>query len=239
MRPSTMWARSLALCEAVLRAAPDDLHLVVDVGHQGVAQVQRAGDAVDEGHGVDREVRLQRRALVEVVEDHQRRRVALERDARGGVLPLADSSFSSAMPSSSRLSTSSLTLTMNWFGLTWYGSSVMTMRSARAAFLDLGLGPELDRAPTGAVGVHDPLAAHDERAGGEVGALDERHEVVGGGVGVGRAGGMTASMTSPRLWGGMLVAMPTAMPWLPLTSRFGKRAGQHDRLLELDPSSCR
>ena len=34
-----------------------------------------------------------------------------------------------------------------------------------------------------------------------------------------------ASMTSPRLWGGMLVAMPTAMPWLPLTSRFGKRAG--------------
>ena len=34
-----------------------------------------------------------------------------------------------------------------------------------------------------------------------------------------------ASITSPRLWGGMLVAMPTAMPWLPLTSRFGNRAG--------------
>ena len=36
---------------------------------------------------------------------------------------------------------------------------------------------------------------------------------------------MVASMTSPRLWGGMLVAMPTAMPWLPLTNRFGNRAG--------------
>jgi hypothetical protein len=36
---------------------------------------------------------------------------------------------------------------------------------------------------------------------------------------------MVASMTSPRLCGGMFVAMPTAMPWLPLTSRFGKRAG--------------
>ncbi len=36
---------------------------------------------------------------------------------------------------------------------------------------------------------------------------------------------MVASMTSPRLCGGMLVAMPTAMPWLPLTNRFGKRAG--------------
>ena len=36
----------------------------------------------------------------------------------------------------------------------------------------------------------------------------------------------TASMTSPRLCGGMLVAMPTAMPPAPLTSRFGKRAGR-------------
>ena len=33
-------------------------------------------------------------------------------------------------------------------------------------------------------------------------------------------------MTSPRLCGGMLVAMPTAMPPAPLTSRFGKRAGR-------------
>ena len=35
-----------------------------------------------------------------------------------------------------------------------------------------------------------------------------------------------ASITSPRLCGGMLVAMPTAMPCAPLTSRFGKRAGR-------------
>ena len=34
-----------------------------------------------------------------------------------------------------------------------------------------------------------------------------------------------ASMTSPRLWGGMFVAMPTAMPMEPLTSRFGNREG--------------
>ena len=34
-----------------------------------------------------------------------------------------------------------------------------------------------------------------------------------------------ASVTSPRLWGGMLVAMPTAMPPEPLTSRLGNRAG--------------
>ena len=36
---------------------------------------------------------------------------------------------------------------------------------------------------------------------------------------------MQASMTSRRLCGGMFVAMPTAMPAEPLTSRFGKREG--------------
>ena len=36
---------------------------------------------------------------------------------------------------------------------------------------------------------------------------------------------MAASITSPMLWGGTFVAIPTAMPWDPLTSRFGKRPG--------------
>ena len=35
----------------------------------------------------------------------------------------------------------------------------------------------------------------------------------------------TPSITSPMLCGGMLVAMPTAMPPEPLTSRLGKREG--------------
>ncbi len=35
-----------------------------------------------------------------------------------------------------------------------------------------------------------------------------------------------ASMISPGLCGGMLVAMPTAMPLPPLTRRLGKRAGR-------------
>jgi hypothetical protein len=32
-------------------------------------------------------------------------------------------------------------------------------------------------------------------------------------------------MISPRLCGGMLVAMPTAIPWDPFTSRLGNRDG--------------
>ena len=41
---------------------------------------------------------------------------------------------------------------------------------------------------------------------------------------------MQASITSPRLCGGMLVAMPTAMPPAPLTRRLGKARRQHHRL---------
>ena len=36
---------------------------------------------------------------------------------------------------------------------------------------------------------------------------------------------ISAPQHSRRLCGGMLVAMPTAMPWLPFTSRLGKRVG--------------
>ena len=35
-----------------------------------------------------------------------------------------------------------------------------------------------------------------------------------------------ASITSPKLWGGMLVAIPTAIPEAPLTKRLGYCAGK-------------
>ena len=63
----------LRLLQPELGPAADDLDLVVDVGLQRLHQVERAGDAVDERHRVHREVRLQRRVLVEVVEDDEAR----------------------------------------------------------------------------------------------------------------------------------------------------------------------
>src|SRR5664280_2429885 len=48
---------------------------------------------------------------------------------------------------------------------------------------------------------------------------------------------VAASMTSPRLWGGMLVAMPTAMPWDPLTRMLGNRAGDLDGIAEAQDDS--
>ena len=36
----------------------------------------------------------------------------------------------------------------------------------------------------------------------------------------------TAAISSRRLWGGMLVAMPTAIPEVPLAKRLGNRDGR-------------
>ncbi len=55
---------------------------------------------------------------------------------------------------------------------------------ASRALLDLGGGAHLDRATAGAERRDEPGAPHDLRAGREVGALDELHQVVRGGVGV-------------------------------------------------------
>ncbi len=49
--------------------------------------------------------------------------------------------------------------------------------------------------------------------------------LVGGEVGGSRARKTSPSTTSPRLWGGMLVAMPTAIPAAPFTSRLGSTVG--------------
>ena len=66
--------------------------------------------------------------------------------------------------------------------------------------------------------------------GGEVGALDVLHQV--GQVASGLSSTqMTASMTSRRLWGGMLVAMPTAMPAGAVDQQVGEPGGEAPGLL--------
>ena len=119
IRPSTMWARSRAFLQPELGPAPDDLDLVVDVGLQGLDQVEGPGHPVDQGHHVDAEAGLQRGVLVQVVEHHVGVGVALELDLELGVRPLAEASLASRMPSSSRASTSSLIRVRTDRGLTW------------------------------------------------------------------------------------------------------------------------
>ncbi len=90
--------------------------------------------------------------------------------------------------------------------------------------LDRDLAAHDDRAAAGLVGAADAGAAENDAAGREIraGTIAIRSSMLRAGSPISAT---QASITSPRLCGGMLVAMPTAMPPAPLTSRLGKRAG--------------
>ena len=75
----------LLLVQAELASPPDDLDLVIDVRPQHLHEVEGARHAVDQRHRVHGEVGLQRRVLVQVVEDDERRRVLLQLDDEPGV----------------------------------------------------------------------------------------------------------------------------------------------------------
>ena len=169
--------------QPVERAPPDDLDLVFDVGMEGLDQVERPRDAVDQRNGVHREVRLQRRVLVEVVEDDQAGGVLLQPDHQSGlalgglVVDVGDAVDLAGLD--------------QLLDLRRRGPDRRLVRHlgdddlvAALALFDLGDGAQADRALARAVGVDDALAPHDQRAGREVGALHELHELVGRGIGV-------------------------------------------------------
>ena len=90
------------------------------------------------------------------------------------------------------------------------------------------------RTAAGRVGLEDAVAADDEAAGGKSGPGTTRRTAFSRAsrrlAALFDRARCTPSMTSPMLCGGMLVAMPTAMPAEPLTSRFGNVVGQDRRL---------
>ena len=95
-----------------------------------------------------------------------------------------------------------------------------------AALLDdLGLAANRDRAAAGLVGFANRLVAQDRAAGREIRALDDVAEIVVARRRDRRSARRSHRQISPRLCGGMFVAMPTAMPLEPLTSSCGSRPG--------------
>ena len=222
---------ALEHAQLVLRAAHDDLALVVDVVLDDLAQRQRPRHAVDERDHVDAERRLQRGVLVELVEDDLGDLVALERDddphaaALGGVvLEVGDPADLLLADELGDLHDEAV-LAALLHGVRQLGDDE---RLAPAPdVLRVRLAAYAHAAAAGLVGVEDPLSAEDDAAGREVRARACAHQLGGGrrsSVGSSMKA-TTASMTSRRLCGGMFVAMPTAIPDEPLTSRFGKRAG--------------
>ena len=98
---------------------------------------------------------------------------------------------------------------------------------------DLGGRPHAHHAAPGLV--RRPHLAHAEQlaAGRQVGPGHEAHQVVEVGLAGAASRWRAASTTSTRLCGIMLVAMPTAMPLAPLTSRLGNAAGSTDGWVRL------
>ena len=85
IRPSRMWARWRALRSRKLRPPADDLLAVVDEHARSAAlQLQRPRLAVDQGDVDHREVDLQRRVLVELVDARRRRRRRASARPRSG-----------------------------------------------------------------------------------------------------------------------------------------------------------
>jgi len=96
--------------------------------------------------------------------------------------------------------------------------------------LDRGLGAHHEATSARAVGLENPRPPIDDAARWESQAPARISELPP----VARwdlfTSVMVASMISVRLCGGMFVAMPTAIPFDPFTSRLGMREGEHVRL---------
>ena len=88
------------------------------------------------------------------------------------------------------------------------------------------LGAEDDPAAAGPVGLADAVAAADRAAGGEVGAGDDLHQLVELDRRVVDQRDRRRRRPRPGCAAGCSVAMPTAMPPEPLTSRLGNLPGR-------------
>ena len=105
-----------------------------------------------------------------------------------------------------------------------YGSSVTMIADLPPRSSSMWARAHDDPAAAGAVRVADPLAAEHDRPGREVGALHVLHQVVDVRLRLVDQLHDRVDDLASRC-GGMFVAIPTAIPAEPFTSRFGKRDG--------------
>ena len=163
------------VAQLVLQAAGHDLPLVIEIVANELQQRQRARHAVHERDGVVAEGRLQRRALVELVEDDLRHRLALELDLDphaglvGQVLDAGDLGEHVVLDELSDLPDHALVAAL--------ADAVGQLRHdngcpAATKLFDVRACAHDDAAPAGAVRLADPLAAEDDRTGREIRPLD-------------------------------------------------------------------
>ena len=164
-----------------LRAPGDDLPLEVEVVADELEERQRPRNAVDERDGVVAERGLERRVLEELVERDLRHRLALQLDldAHAGlvrvVLEVGDLGDHLLANEVGDLRDHAAVPAL-LHAVRELGDDDRVLPSSQ--LLDVGARTHDDPAAAGPVRVADPRAADDDRAGREVRALDELHEVL-------------------------------------------------------------
>ena len=173
------------LVQAVLGAADDDFDLVVDVEPDHLVDAQGARHAVDDGQHVGAEAGLQLRVLVQVVQHHARHGVALELDDDahaplevGLVVDGGDAGQAAVADLLGDVGDEAVRVDL----VRQFGDDDLL---PGALLLDGGDAAHADRAAAGGVGLLDALVADDLAGGREVGALDEAHDRLEGGLVVG------------------------------------------------------
>ena len=211
----------LGLAQPVARPAGHDVGAVLEEDLEQLLEAERPRLAVDERDVVDAEGLLQRRQAVELAEDGLRVEAGLDLEdqlgaerAVGEVLDVGDALQLLAVDELLHLGDDPLGAD----AVRQLGDGDGALATGERT--DLGGGPHPDDAAAGLVGLPDLLHAEQLPAGRQVGAGKVPHQVVEGRRGL-SSRCWAASTTSTRLCGIMLVAMPTAMPDVPLTSRFG------------------
>jgi hypothetical protein len=211
LSPSRIWARSFAAPEVELAPLHHHVVPVVDEVLEQLLQVHDPGHAVVQRQHDDAERRLHLRVLEQLVQHDVRDGVPLQLDDHPHPVPVA------LVPRSrmsviffSRTSPAICSIIRDLF--TMYGISwTMIFGPPVIVLLDLRVGPHDQPAPARLVRLPDPVPAVDEPGRWGSRALDVGHEI--GDVASGSSmSACVAATTSRRLWGGMFVAIPTAIP---------------------------
>ena len=167
------------LAELVLRPPADHVDPVLDEEPQELLQGQGLGPAVDQGQHDHAEGVLQRRELVELVEDDVRVFALLDRDDDPhrllAVAVVVDVGHAGDPPAVDQLGQ---LLEERLLGELVGDLGEDDLGAAVLQLLDLVLGPDDDPAAARAVRLLDAHPAADRAAGGEVGAGDDLHDLV-------------------------------------------------------------
>ena len=207
-------------------AARHDFAAVAQERLDDLLQVQQLGLAVDNRHHVDAEAVLHLGVFVQLVQDHVGVLAALQLDhrAHAGLVRLV-ANFGNAFDALLAHHLADLHQQGGLVHLVGQFVDDDGLTVALADILEVGAGAHHHAAAAGAVAFLHASQTVDEAGGREVRRGHQFDQAARYPCPGSRSSARQASTTSVMLCGGILVAIPTAIPEEPFTSRLGKRDG--------------